>query len=167
MSSATSLKKPILVGMNNPQGNIPFFPHPPGCSGHRLWQMLSSKTGCFRQEYLDTFDRINMIPDKVWSAGAALAAQEPTWRLLEGRTVVLCGRAVPVALGYSRTPWSGLAGLYEVKYRCTLYFIPHPSGMNRWYNDPANRDAVASLLSELYKSYRHSVGLPLTTRRIA
>ncbi len=170
MSSAI-LSKPLLVGMNNPQGNRALVPYPVGCTGYRIYEMLHRTTGCFRIDYMTTFDRINVLNDQRWSAAAARANREAILTQMEGRTAVLMGRAVPAALGLPPTLWDGPhrlgAAVYDVDRRWTLYYLPHPSGLNRWYNDIANRDAAASLLTELYTSYRLSVGLPLTSRRAA
>ncbi len=150
--------RPILVGMNNPQGNTPLVPYPKGCTGYRIWEMLNEKTGCYRIDYMNSFERINLVSLPAWCARQARANAEAIRAILEGRTAVLLGRAVPAALGLGQTPWMvsgwlGKGGVY--------YSVPHPSGLNRWYNTATNRDEVASLLSELYTEYRSSAGLPL------
>jgi len=156
--------KPILVGMNNPQGNKPLFPWPPNCTGYRIWEMLYEKTGCLRLEYLKSFDRINMVDGITYSPAAARARREAVLEALEGRTAVLLGRAVCAALAAPPTPWLLPTWL---GHSGVVYQIPHPSGLNRWYNDSNNRDAVSSLLAELYTDYRLSVGLPVSSRRVA
>ena len=161
--------KPILVGMNNPQGNQALVPYPVGCTGYRIWEMLAEKTGCFRIEYMNSFDRINLVQDRAWSAAAARANRDATMTILEGRTAVLLGRAVPAALGLPPTAWMAPNTFHYATEPLvvTYYVLPHPSGLNRWYNDQENREGAANLLAELYTSYRHSVGLPLTSRRAA
>lgn len=145
--------KPILVGMNNPQGNQPLFPWPPNCTGWRIWQMIQEKRPCSRKQYLDSFERINMVYGPVWQAAPARANREAVLDVLEGRTAVLLGRAVCAALGVKPTPWLvptwlGRGGV--------CYQIPHPSGLCRWYNDPINRDNVASFLADLYSESQPS-----------
>jgi len=60
-------------------------------------------------------------------------------------TVLLLGRAVSGALGY---------GGYEYfepikKEKTTFYVVPHPSGINRWWNDPANRRVAERFFGRL------------------
>jgi len=162
--------KPLLVGMNNPQGNVPLFPHPPGCTGWRIWQMIKGQTGARRGEYMNTFDRVNLLDSPVWNARAARANREAILRQMEGRTAVLLGRAVPACLGLPAT----LAGVWYVtpnpddQTKDTRWcFLPHPSGLNRWYNDPENLKMASELLSDLFTAYRHGLALSSETRRVA
>ena len=53
--------------------------------------------------------------------------------------VVLVGRRVATAFGFAGIPpcrWEDFAGLQ-------VAMIPHPSGVNRWYNDARNKATVA------------------------
>jgi uracil-DNA glycosylase len=36
----------------------------------------------------------------------------------------------------------------------TIYLLPHPSGLNRWYNDATNDDAATHLVREVWREYR-------------
>ncbi len=89
-----------------------------------------------------------------------------------GRTIVLLGSAVREAFHYvlSDVPsvhindavWFGepTGGLPPVLVHpqqaagCTWRQIPHPSGRNRWYNEPKNVKVVELLMEELYVAYR-------------
>jgi hypothetical protein len=160
------INKPVLVGMNNPQGNEPLWPHPAGCTGHRIWRMLTDKTGASMKEYISTFERINVCDGTVWNQRAALGNREVILRRLGGRTAVLLGRPVPKALGLPAMPWLVPKIIVVAKLSLTLEVIniPHPSGLCHWYNDYANKDLVGNLLAELYTNYRSSVGLPVSER---
>jgi hypothetical protein len=69
-------KRPVLVGMNNPVSSDPahaLFPHPPGCTGYRLWEMLKTRIPhVTRREYLDAFDRRNVVGHAVYNREEAL-----------------------------------------------------------------------------------------------
>lgn len=143
-------RRPVLLGMNNPLSADPayaLFPAPTGCTGHRIWQMLTERTGCLRQQYLDAFDRRNLVDGREWDAAESLDA---ALRLmddstLDGRTVVVLGDAPRRALGLKKRLIEPIR-----QYGATWRQIPHPSGRCRFYNDPTARAVVALLLEELY-----------------
>lgn len=70
----------------------------------------------------------------------AQARQNASTRLLEG-VALLCGKRVAAAFG--------VQPVYFLEQRigtARVYVIPHPSGVNRWYNVPANRRRAARFL---------------------
>lgn len=113
-----------------------------GAAGRRL----AAAAGIpFSPDYLRRTERLNLLPE--WPPGAwpiveaRLAAAEVD---LTGRTAILCGYNVARSfVGFS-------AALFEwVDYRGgRVAFVPHPSGRNRWWNDPANRARAAAFLSD-------------------
>lgn len=151
------MKKPLLLGMNNPLSDDPhydLYPYPDGSAGHRLWQLMPE--GMTRGEYLRAFDRRNLLRAREWSAPAARRAAAALLPELHGRVVVVLGTEVRAALGLpkvlpltrqeARLPL-GAAGDRVVRFEWVA--LPHPSGRNYWYNDDANREAARALLSEL------------------
>lgn len=166
--------KPILVGMNNPISTRPgheLYPAPDHCTGHRLWQMLNSRTGASRLQYLECFERRNLVRGLQWDRLAARArAYEVVQELRgSGRTVVLLGQSVREAFHYvltdleindyeagSRPYQGGLPPLLvhpQVAGGVAWRQIPHPSGRNLWYNSEENRKVVELLMEELYAGY--------------
>lgn len=146
--------KPMLVGANNPLHSAPeyaLYPYPPGCTGDRIFQMLESRIPDIRRkQYLDGFERRNLVNSKVWDAkeaerGAAKLEQE-LWG--SGRVVVLLGNDVRAAFRHPRS----LLHPYIVG-GVTYRQIPHPSGRNLFYNDATNRELVARLLEDLYRCH--------------
>jgi len=137
----------ILLGMNNPYGADPeyaLFPAPEGCAGHRLWQLLrEGAPGVLRQQYLDAFDRRNLVAG-VWSMATARAVAE-NFDPPRGSTVVVLGAGPRDAL---RLP-EGLVHPH-VRGGVTYRQLPHPSGRNPWYNHPTHRLVAGLLLAELY-----------------
>lgn len=146
-------KRPVLIGMNNPVSAAPehaLFPYPPGCTGHRIYEMLQERVpDVTRRQYLDAFDRRNVVSAKVFDKklareGAAKLEQE-FWG--SGRTIVLLGNDTVAAFGHPRSLVHP-----QVIAGATWRQIPHPSGLNRWYNDPENRKLVSMLLEDLFNA---------------
>lgn len=175
--------KPILVGMNNPisiKAGHELYPLPEGCAGHRLYKMLQQRTGATMRQYVDSFERRNLVCATQYERLAARArAYEMVSELRDsGRTVVLLGNSVRGAFDWviknERCRYCGNGpcencmntGLNDpnglppllvhpqiiggVVYRQ----IPHPSGRNLWYNEPKNVKVVELLMEELYVEYR-------------
>jgi hypothetical protein len=148
-------KRPVLVGMNNPVSSDPahaLFPHPPGCTGYRLWEMLKTRIPhVTRREYLDAFDRRNVVGHAVYNREEArLGASRLYMEFFgTGRTVVLLGAETVVAFGLPR-----LLLHPQENGGVSWRQIPHPSGRNLWFNDEQNRTLVAMLLEDLYNASR-------------
>lgn len=147
--------KPVLIGMNNPLSSMDghqLYPHPDGCTGHRIYEMLRERLPDVRRgQYLTAFDRRNLVTGQSFSK--VLAKQEADRMYAEfwgtKRTVVLLGEEVRRAFGHPR-----LLVEPQMIGGCTWRQIPHPSGRNLWFNDPAHRKLVGLLLEELYENYR-------------
>jgi len=154
--------RPVLLGMNNPLSGAAhhaLYPHPPGCTGHRIFEMLRERVPeLTRRGYQDAFDRRNVLEGRQWSLAAAREAAQPLWSALERRTVVCLGLPVLSAWRLPAVPplvWQYpqhdiLSGMGPERW-CLM---PHPSGLNRWYNDPAHRLAAAMRLEQLYRESR-------------
>jgi len=62
--------------------------------------------------------------------------------------IILLGSNVAKAFGFHQLP---LLTWTEIEpCGCKLAIVPHPSGINRWYNDAANKRAATSFLRELF-----------------
>jgi len=80
----------------------------------------------------------------------ARAAAEAAARLsteLTGLAICL-GRNVARAFGRGELPPLSIVALSD---ELSLALLPHPSGRNRWYNNPANRAAAARFLRDLFR----------------
>lgn len=149
--------KPVIIGMNNPLSSDPkyaLFPHPPGCTGYRLWKMLEARTGVFRAEYIQVFERRNLVPTKEWCAVTANVNARSMLPELGGRTVLLLGNEVRKAFGVPPL----LVHPQEIG-GVTWRQLPHPSGRNRWYNDPENVRLAEVLMQDLYECARRQAVL--------
>lgn len=144
------MRRPVLLGMNNPhseRSEHALFPHPSGVAGHRLWMMAHDVCGMSRAEYLRVFDRRNLLNATKWDPIEArrVAEEIGLWKSLEGCSVVVLGQATHSVLWLEAAP----PLLWRLHRGVRWCFAPHPSGLNRWYNDPLNRLAVGYRLEEL------------------
>ena len=153
-------QRSVIVGMNNPISMRPehaLYPHPAGCAGWRLWKMLNEESGASKHEYLDAFERVNVLTGKWIKAEAHRSAVE-LQRAYTGRTILLLGRDVQQAFDAPKdlSPldcYRHHASLVP-RFTTTFYLVPHPSGRNTWYNAEGNRRMVAALLGRLYREHK-------------
>lgn len=144
--------KPLIVGETNPYGADPkyaLYPFPRSATGHRL----CSKILCVPDNvYLEYFERVNLCTGK-WKIAAArkrarelVRAEEP---MKESRLFVLLGAKVAHAFGLEFEPFTcrnnyrlapdGIGCIATVQ-------LPHPSGLNRMWNEPGAYDRAHQLL---------------------
>lgn len=147
----------VIVGMNNPVSSAPehaLYPLPRHHAGGRLWQMLCDECGATMRQYVDAFERLNLVTGPAFASMIAVARAGELRPTLAGRSVVLLGQEVRKSFGHLRRELVGDAYFEDCPdgQVITFYQVPHPSGRNLWYNDESNRRAVGRLLSELYRS---------------
>jgi len=136
-------------------GQAPGHPGPVRPLEGRNGKRLASLLGVSVEEYLSGTDRVNLLNEYPGRAGngdafpldAARAAAREMLPRLKGRVVILLGRGVARAFGVR-------ANFLEIEHRDGVTFatIPHPSGRNRWWNDPANVERAARFLRENVRS---------------
>jgi len=147
------MSKPVIIGMNNPISADPkhaLYPVPPGSAGGRLYAMLKERLpNITMRQYRDGFSRVNLVQGR-WSLHKAKLVGPAFRELLSAseKDVLVLGNEAWDALGLpqSQGPLWKLE-LDGVRWR----LIPHPSGRNRWYDDPANRIIVGMILEELIR----------------
>lgn len=61
-------------------------------------------------------------------------------------TLLLLGVKVCNAFGIERPEW---LEWYRSALWGPMIAVPHPSGLNRWYNDPDNRTAATEVISQV------------------
>jgi hypothetical protein len=141
--------KPILIGMNNPlsmDSKYALYPLPKRSAGGHLWRMLWEEARVTPRQYVNAFERVNLVVGK-WDAGRARAASLELHSSLQRRHVVFLGDKVRCAFGH---PKMAISKPYSYSSSVYFYQVPHPSGRNLWYNDPENRRAIGRLLAYLY-----------------
>lgn len=147
--------RPVLVGMNNPYGTDPryaLYPLPRRATGHRLYEMLCDAVPeATMRDYVDRFDRRNLLFG-AWSDARAGESAPALWRSLAGRRVCVLGAKLRDLLPVS-PPNGWPLGLWLTEYPgATSYaWLPHPSGLNRAYNDPSVWDAASACLGCMYR----------------
>jgi hypothetical protein len=150
----------LFVGLDNPQSMDPryaLFPHPPGCAGHRLMEMMQEVEPTFTRGQYINIPKTNLFPtgmcpkkkrkDWLHYAGVLLIAQK-TGR---GDKIVLFGNDVRNAILWAHDPdlcWD--TPMRWVMMDGSRYaWVPHPSGRNTYYNDTRKRRKVARFLRKL------------------
>lgn len=147
------MEKLVILGMNRPQedGLEPLSLTPVGGAGDRLWRLAAHRTGIHPQEWLDLTERHNLV-EGPWSLERARAEAVSMQRRLHDRTVVMLGLDV----------WGCMRPRDQVERLCNSCEwlrsrdwaeIPHPSGLNRWYNNPINYEGIAIFLGELVEHF--------------
>lgn len=156
--------RPVLVGMNNPlssRSEHALYPYPERVTGWNIWRMLADACGASRQEYLECFDRRNLVDALAWDRGIARRRGPELWRELDQRTVCLLGREVATIMCPLKFPlqplewYTPMGGILEDGSPARVCYIPHPSGLNHWYNEPAHRTAVGLRLEQLYTEWKN------------
>lgn len=144
--------KSVFVGQqpNSHADEGTALPVRPGTSGSRLMSMMGLDYTTFK----NTFLRVNVSaiydPD-----GFSPSYHQPHAQnllpLLEGRHVVLLGPAVAEAFKWKRSEYE-YCRFYDHPHAHLLWaVIPHPSGLNRLYNDPEVVRQVTELLQYLWR----------------
>lgn len=128
----------LVVGENpgpNTHPDLPLFPWPDTSSAGRLMAMSELTPS----EYLGGLYRRNLVDDHEWSwQDAKSKAREIVTALFDldrDLRVVLCGAKVAKCFGLPADFWQPV----KLDTRQTAVVVPHPSGMNRIYNDRACR----------------------------
>lgn len=122
--------KPLLIGLklNSLSGSgVPL--------GGRIGRFLAKLCGQTYSEYLKRFERINVRPNL-----------GNVKRKMVGRSCVVFGREASRILGLSIS-W------YAADSSGKIYVLPHPSGLNRMYNNPNNRQAARTILLHILETH--------------
>jgi hypothetical protein len=146
--------RPVVLGMNNPHSvelDDVLSPRFPGSAGCRLYQMVREvDTTVSEADYHEQLDRRNLITEGCWSKDRAKLASSAMLESLQGRRVVMLGTALPSVLGLRH-----LGKWYEWCVDHDRYMkwcvAPHPSGLNRIYNEVEYRNKTGRLLVDLIR----------------
>lgn len=155
----------VLVGELNPYGPRPslaLLDAPPGSAGERMRRVVLDIPS---RDYR-ALPRYNLC-DYSWSASATRARVPEIARAHPGAVLVLLGRKVGDAFGCRFAPddpW-GVPSFTEhlldpdrgLDHAVAL--LPHPSGLNRLWNDPATLPRVREVLDLAAPGWREKTGL--------
>lgn len=153
----------VLVGQAPSRSSRPDTPLTGGRSGARIQELA----GLTLLEYVRLFARCNLMSawpgaagakGDAFPRGAARAAAAEIAPALRGRIVVAVGLGVARALGAEFGFPVGLEFLAwttvgDVEIAC----LPHPSGVNLWWNDPANVRRARRFLMRLAERARQEI----------
>jgi len=131
--------------MDNPLSDDPrraLWTQPVGCTGHRLWQMATARTGISESDWLERTQRMNLCVGG-WSKRAAIEKMQEIRPSLTDRTCIMLGREVAWTFGMDQD------FLHWTPHMHDWVAIPHPSGLNHWYNCDGQRAAVEILLADI------------------
>lgn len=134
-----SRTRPLIIGEAPSRTSDPRRPVTGRCG-----ETLADFAGLSLAEFSRAFARANVFDEWPGSAGLkgdafpivharVRADTRLRPRFVRGRTVVLLGRRVARAFHISAEYFEAFGS-----YSATVYVVPHPSGINRWYNDAAN-----------------------------
>lgn len=146
------MSRVLLIGQAPGRGGQgPLFP---SATGHRLLTLAR----CDLDTFKEAFEVVNLLqvypgPSKTGNGDAfpriaARVSADSMLPKLYGRRVLFLGRGVAGAFGFGKGPW--LAWRWHQHPARGGAFLwaamPHPSGMDHFYNDPGNRAIAGSFL---------------------
>jgi hypothetical protein len=151
--------KPLLIGQAPSRKGDPAKP----LSRDPLASRLAHLCGLTKEEYLDAFERVNILdawPGKCGKGDAfPLAETRRNAALItadiRNERVVLLGKSVARSFGIKANvlKWFRFGAGRAI-------VLPHPSGVNRWYNDENNVIAARRIMRRLCKTKQRR---PITT----
>jgi len=128
----------------------------------RCGSILAALGGVDITEFLRLFARANVL-DAWPGPGASKGAQFPMVEARRGAerlaTKFVRGRLV-ILLGHRTAAAFGVRDVYFAKRRigaADVVVMPHPSGINRWYNDPTNVARARRFMRGAVRRARRSV----------
>lgn len=136
----------VIVGMNSTSTDNALVPDKPNSSAQRMINIVNEFfPGSMDHKRWLKFDRKNVLTYPVWDLKRAKKSAVELRPYLEDKNVLILGRETMRALGLfyrsSNIGWwqRGPKGMHF----CNM---PHPSGLNRYYNDPDMRKKLADIL---------------------
>lgn len=153
------------------RGQVALIGQAPGPKGDpttplmgRIGRRLAFMMGVgFPDEYVELFARTNLLDEypgardgkgDLFSIDDASDPAEKIIDLLEasgGGELVLLGKNVASAFGLKHAEW---LKQYDIGGSIRASLVPHPSGLNHWYNDPKNQRAAKSHLRAVARRAR-------------
>lgn len=141
----------LLIGEAPSRTSDPLRPLSGRC-GEALAELAGVSTSDFRRRFalanvLSRWPGSSGAKGTAWRlVRARLEAARLAGRFVPGRTVVLLGKRTALAFGVR-------AGYFEQTPvgRATAVVVPHPSGINRWYNVAENVEKMRAFMRGLEK----------------
>lgn len=151
---------PLIVGESNPYGNedyLSLYPVPSNSAGGRLCRIILGMTP---RQYLDSFERANLVVGDKWSAAAARERAQQLSRERPPTRIVLLGAKVCEAFGQQLGDFEWVV---NAPTGHSFLRLPHPSGRCRVWNDPSALPRARGAL-RLFLPARVAVLIGTTTK---
>ncbi len=154
----------LLIGLDNPHSRNPhhaLLPMPDGATGNKIVQLIdeATPTDYSAAKYLRDFARLNLYPGEAAHSGRGATATDRLLARLcmilihqaKYSAVVLFGKRVQAAFAdfVLLESDTDIKAVVVAGVSIDFYALPHPSGRNRWYNVPENRQHAARILESL------------------
>lgn len=145
----------LIIGLDNPQSSDPrhaLFPHPKGCAGHRLYNMILEVDAYFDRAQYMSIPKSNLfpcgrMPTKQKKGNLTMAAQVLIASVQDtDKKVVLLGNEVRNAVFGDTLGKTWPMAKFTTLHGARFAWIPHPSGRNPFYNDTRNRRKIGRFL---------------------
>ena len=140
-----------IVGERNPYGadsEYALYPAPEGSAGHRLCCQI---LGMRRKDYLNSFDRVNLLAREVWCLWTAMMAAAE----VRGDRLILLGRLVCEAFGLAYRPLS----LSTYGATRAALILPHPSGRCRMWDTDGTIERARELVRKFVPEVADLIGV--------
>jgi len=148
--------KSVIIGQAPHKSAVKNFrPLIDGKCGYRL----SETCGIEHEEYAQIFNTINLIDEYMGKSGKGdyfplkLAKEKASqiWPDLDSKydIVILAGKSVANAFGIKAEYFQWIK-INDIN----LVVIPHPSGVNRWWNDDSNKEKAKQFMRNLIKEIK-------------
>lgn len=150
--------KPVIIGQSPARGNEKLPPFS-GRSGARLARLAGvGESGDVLPEHFELYNLLYHYPGKQGKGDGfdMKVAKRNGARLVHylstgpPRQVLLMGRKVRRAMGVNSGNWNYLEWFDFCGGRACVF--PHPSGVNRWWNNKDNELRAASLLKDVIRN---------------
>lgn len=140
------------------RSDLPFYPYPPNSAAGRLLKYL----GWSRRRYLLTFARMNLLaeyPGARFPIAEGRRCVPKIVAALHPRPMLLMGKGVAAAFdvgGLQPLTWRRVPLPHEDGHDVSvkLAVVPHTSGRNLWYNDPAHQAEVRDFINSAEEEAR-------------
>jgi uracil-DNA glycosylase len=147
--------KPLLIGQAPNRGREPGKPFK-----GRTGRFLARAAGMEEREFMSSVRLMNLL-DR-WPGKAGKGDRFPlkeghvaACRVnLRGNHALLAGKRVAASFGIKKPAF---LTCHEV-HGGVVWIVPHPSGINRWWNDPGNREKAIVFLKAFFISARERKG---------
>lgn len=145
----------IIIGLHNPHEDCDALDPKRGTAGARLWQMSGLPI-----DYYMKIRRVNLVVNG--SDPHVSAAALERWLKGSYADVMLLGCEVWQSFFEEKIA----AFKFVERETVRFYYVPHPSGRNRYYNNKRSQTRLRALFAELTSKRVEGIEAPAGTKRV-